>query len=134
MNGKGLGHLNLEAVYYRTDVMCDRNSSQHMHVATLSIIVNNKTLQAINYVSCNLTVIDGGLSEDFSSNKAYIVNITNPCEPIANMSVCECPMATECENPTNLNITTNAAHKEQLLNTQLMIIVYICIAFYATLS
>ena len=110
-----------------------------MHVATLSIIVNNKTLQAVNYVSCNLTVIVGGLS---TNDKPYIdiFIITNPYEPnmlILTLSISqvhtsqtclairECPMATECANPTKLNIITDAALKEQLLNTQLMIIVYI---------
>ena len=80
-------------------------------------------LEAVEYISCNLTVTVSGESQDISSNRAYIVNITNPYElKVLPECVTECPTATECENPTKLNVTTNAAHKEQLLMAQLMII------------
>ena len=124
VNGRGVEHLNLSAIYYReSSVTCELDQL----VATLSIIVNKITLEAIKYISCNLTVTVSGELQDISSNRAYIVNITNPYEPPKALTlpkcVTECPTATECENSTELNVTTNAAHKEQLLMAQLMIIV-----------
>ena len=115
MNGKSVGHLNFSAVYYRvSEGECD----QGQQVATLSIIINKKTLEAVKYVSCNLTVTTNGL-RDISSNRAYIVNITNPYP----YPTCpQCLTTIECPNITNLSVNTAHNLLEKLSMTQMIVI------------
>ena len=120
VNGRGLGYLNTTApdavMYIRQNaVVCE----QGQYVTTLSIIVNNKTLEAVKYISCNWTVLENGILRDISSNKAYIVNITYPYQLLPQCPTC--PSPTECTNLTNL--IPSIAHKEQ--HAQLYILSFI---------
>ena len=124
VNGKGLGHLNISAadskVYFReSETLCE----QDQYVKTLSIVVNNKTLEVVEYISCNLTIFANGALHDIPSNRAYIVNITNPYLLLPTCP--HCPAATECAN--RIDSIHNTAHKEQqlLLPQNLIMIAYI---------
>ena len=130
VNGKGLGHLNIPAtdfeVYFReSEALCE----QDQYVKTLSIIVNNKTLEIVKYISCNLTVFANGAVHDIPSNRAYIVNITNPYQLLPTCP--HCPAATECANRNNS--IHNTARKEQqsllLLVTQNLITIAYILSF-----
>ena len=85
----------------------------NQHVATLSITVNDKTLNEVKYVNCNLTLIaDDGNIRVIPSDKAYIVNITKPGQPLPT----EDPVLTT-NNYYKYSITNlpfNTAHKENL--------------------
>lgn len=90
---------------------------QDQQVAMLSIIINNKTLEAVKYVSCNLTVTTDGELRDISSSRAYIVDIKNPYHLLTKPCP-QCSEAIECPN-------TSRAQKEQLTITQIIVIIFI---------
>ena len=96
-------------------MVCDRGQ----HVAMLSLIINNKTLETAKYVSCNFTVTANGELCDISSDRAYIVDIINPYK--LETTCPQCPAATECPS----NKLLSHAHQKQLSTTQ--IIVFVCI-------
>lgn len=86
INGVGLAHLGLDSRDYGKSITC----SDTQLVATFWMVVNNKTIQAVNYVSCNLTVIDSTGAHDISSDRAYMEVIYpnyQECEPAVD-SVC----------------------------------------------
>ena len=112
VNGRGLGYLNTtapDAVLYIRQEDIEVECKQDQNVGTLPIIVNSKTLEAVEYISCNWTVIENGILRDISSNKAHIVNITYPYQLLPQCPTC--PSPSECANLTNL--IPSIAHKEQ---------------------
>ena len=119
MNGKGLTHLNLSSVYRQSEVVC----GQGQHVAMLSLIINDKTLETVKYVSCNLTVTANGELCDISSDRAYIVDIINPYQLLTTCP--QCPATTECSSSNKL---LSLAYKEQLSTTQIIVLVCILIS------
>ena len=81
------------------------------HVAMLSITVNDKTLKEVKYVNCNLTLIANDDIQVISSDKAYIVNITKPRQPLPT----EYPVLTTNNYKYSItNLPFNTAHKENL--------------------
>ena len=104
VNGKGLDHLNVSELYYRKwNVTCDQQSQQ---VAKLSIIVNNKTLKKVQYVSCNLTQFTNRRLR--VSNKAYIHGINQYCSQLPTTHL-------QGENPAvTEHASFNTASKEKL--------------------
>ena len=70
--------MNVSDIYYRERVICNELDQQ---VAMLSVIINYKTLEEVEYVNCNLTLFEDGDFHVISSDKAYIDdNITCPCQ------------------------------------------------------
>lgn len=108
VNGKGLDHLNVSELYYRKwNVTCDQQSQQ---VAKLSIIVNNRTLKKVQYVSCNLTQFTNGRLHVTSSNKAYIHGINQYCSQLPTTRA-----HLQDENPAvTEHASFNTASKEKL--------------------
>ena len=116
VNGNGAEYLNVSEVYYRESaVTCDHGQQ----VAMLSVIVNEKTVEAVEYVSCNWTVVANGDLCVISSNKAYIVDIVNPYQSATTYP--QCPEATKCPNITSSELC-NIVHKEKLSVTQITMI------------
>ena len=117
VNGQDVEHLNLSLIYYRkNEVVCEEGQQ----VAILSIIVNNKTLEAVKYVSCNLTT--NGAVPDISSSRAYIIDIDMPY-----LLLTTCPQysaPTECPDIKSMS-HISTAHKEQLSITQIIIVIAI---------
>lgn len=80
------------------------------YVAMLSIILNDKTLEEVKYVNCNLTQFANGDIHVISSDKAYIVNVTKPGQPLPT----EYPVLTTNFKYSVTNLLLNTAHKENL--------------------
>ena len=100
-------------------MVCD----QGQHVAMLSFIINNETLETVKYISCNLTVTANGELRDISSDSAYIIDIINPYQLLTTCP--QCPAATECPS---INKLLSHAHKEQLSTTQIIVLVCILLS------
>lgn len=79
-NDFGLAILDLDSREYGKNVTC--SDSQLM--GTFWMVVNNKTIQAVNYVSCNVTIVNSTGVYDISSDRAYM-EVVYPnyreCEP-----------------------------------------------------
>ena len=75
LNGQGLAHLDLDSRDYDSNVTCHNESET---VGSFWIVANRKTLEAVNYFGCKLTLINQSNVFDIVSDRAYIVDVIYP--------------------------------------------------------
>ena len=123
VNGFGLANLDLDSREYGKNVTC----SDSQLIGIFWMVVNNKTIPAVNYVSCNVTVVNGTGVYDISSDRAHM-EVVYPNYQECELPSEDVPSVVTARHQTNSTIS-GARKRLSSAAISLQILLLFCLLF-----